>query len=71
MNTKDGNGNIEVWVFVVDGWEAEGRYTSFREISNSKIPVSLRSTVIWIAKELDLNRLVAECVLAEKGHNLV
>ena len=71
VNAKDGNRNIEIRVFVVDRWEAECCDASFREMLNSNIPVSLCSSVIWVTKELNLNRLVAKGVLPEKSHDLV
>lgn len=72
MNAEDRNCNIEIWVFVVDCWEAESHDHSFREIKKkSNVPVSLCSPVVWIAKELKLNSLVTKRVLPEKSHNLV
>jgi hypothetical protein len=71
MNAKDGNRNIEIWVFIIDRWEAEGCDNLFRKMPNSNIPVPLCSSVTWIAKELNLNRFVAKGVLPEKGHDLV
>jgi hypothetical protein len=32
VNAEDGNGNIEIWVFVVNRWKAEGCDYSFKEI---------------------------------------
>jgi hypothetical protein len=37
MNAEDGNGNIEIWVFVVNGWEAESHNHSFREIKKNRM----------------------------------
>jgi hypothetical protein len=71
MNAKDRNRNIEIRVLIVDRWEAEGCDNPLGNVISSDIPVSLCPSVTWIAKELNLDRLVTQGVLPEKGHNLV
>lgn len=71
---EDGDGNIEVWVFIIDGWKAR-RVTIGVACPRSSSIVHARVSggfpIVWVAQKLDLDGAVSKRVLSEEGHDLI